>query len=143
MDPVQLEKRLEALEAAQDIINMHNDYLFYLNERRWRDMADCFTEDAVADIHEKIQGREKIYEHFANVISKLNTGERQDLHFAVQPVIKADGDKATGHWLMYIFVPDEKGNALRWIPGRYDCEYAKVAGQWKFSSMKYTVPWPH
>ncbi len=125
------------------IMNLHNDYVFYLNKRQWREMADCFTEDATAQIHEKRQGREEIYRLFTDVIAKLNAGKARDVHFAVQPVIEVDGDKAKGHWLMYIFISDLDGTARRWIPGRYDSEYTRVDGQWKFSSLIYTSPWPH
>jgi hypothetical protein len=138
----EMEKRLKAVEATQQIINLHNDYLFCLNNRQWREMADCFTENATATIHEPRHGREDIYRLFTDVISKLNAGKSRDAHFAVQPVIEVDGDRAKGHWLIYIFIADEEGNAKRWIPGRYDCEYAKEDGRWKFSVLNYTSPWP-
>ena len=143
MNLEQVEKRLNAVEATQEIINLHDEYLFHLNKSQWREMADCFTKDAIADIHEKRQGKEEIYQLFTDVIAKLNAGKSRDIHFAVQPVIEVDGDKARGHWLIYIFISDENGNPKRLIPGRYDCEYAKVDGKWKFSSLTYTSPWPH
>jgi len=143
MDLDQIERRLRAVEATQEILNLHNEYLFYLNQKQWRAMADCFTEDAAADIHQKRKGREDIFRLFTDVIAKLNAGKSRDVHFAVQPVIQVDGDQAKGHWLIYIFISDaETGNARRWIPGRYDCEYARVEGKWKFSSLTYSSPWP-
>jgi ketosteroid isomerase-like protein len=143
MNLEEIEKKLMDVEATQKIINLHNEYLFYLNNRQWRDTTDCFTKDAVADIHEKRKGREEIYKLFTDVIAKLNTGKSRDVHFAVQPVIEVEGDKARGHWLIYIFISDAKsGNAKRWIPGRYDCEYTKENTKWKFSSLTYTSPWP-
>jgi hypothetical protein len=143
MNLEQIETRLRTVESTLEILNLHNEYLFYLNKRQWRDMADCFTEDATADIHEKRTGRNEIYKLFTDVIAKLNAGKSRDAHFAVQPVIEVDGEKAKGHWLIYIFISDAKtGNALRWIPGRYDCEYANVDGKWKFESLTYTSPWP-
>lgn len=139
----QIEARLKAVEATQAIINLHNEYLFYLNNRQWREMADCFMEDAAVIIHEPRNGREEIYKLFTDVIAKLNAGKARDAHFAVQPVIEVDGEKAKGHWLIYIFISDaETGEAKRWIPGRYDCEYAKENGRWKFSVLNYTSPWP-
>jgi hypothetical protein len=67
----------------------------------------------------------------------------RDAHFAVEPVIEVDGDKAQGHWLVYILISDpETGAASRWIGGRHDCEYLKVNGEWKFSSLTFTNPWP-
>ena len=60
------------------------------------------------------------------------------------PVIQVDGEQAKGHWLMYIFISEAgTGNAKRWISGRYDCEYMKMDGRWKFKTLIYTAPWPH
>jgi hypothetical protein len=143
MDSEQMEKRLQVVEATLQIINLHNEYVFFLNQRLWRNMADCFTANAFADIHQKRQGREEIYRLFTDVISKLNAGGSRDVHFAVQPVIEVAGATAKGHWLMYIFISDAaSGNAQRWIPGRYDAEYAVEDGKWKFKSLIYTFPWP-
>jgi hypothetical protein len=143
MDPEQMEKRLHIVEATLKIINLHNEYVFYLNQKLWRNIADCFTTNAFADIHQKRQGREEIYQLFTDVISRLNASGSRDVHFAVQPVIEVDGTKARGHWLMYIFISDAaSGSAKRWIPGRYDAEYALEDGNWKFSSLIYTFPWP-
>ena len=139
----EMEKRLKAIEDVEAIKNLHNEYLFYLNNSQWQEMADCFTENATANIHELHKGRKEILKFFTEVIAKLNAGKGRDAHFAVQPVITVDGVKAKGHWLIYIFIADPAtGNALRWIPGRYDCEYVKEGGHWKFSSLTYTSPWP-
>ena len=138
-----IEKRLQAIEDAGAIKNMHNDYLFALNNRQWRDMAECFTEDATADIHEKVHGKKAILKLFTDVIAKKNAGKGRDAHFAVQPVVEVDGDRAKSHWLIYIFIADPvTGHAQRWVQGRYDCEYVKLGGKWKFSVLKYTSPWP-
>jgi hypothetical protein len=139
----EIEKRLKAMEDIETIKRLHNEYLFYLNNSQWQEMADCFTENATANIHELHKGRGEILKFFTEVIAKLNAGKGRDAHFAVQPVITVDGNRAQGHWLIYIFIADPTtGNALRWIQGRYDCEYVKEYGNWKFSSLTYTSPWP-
>jgi hypothetical protein len=61
-------------------------------------------------------------------------------HFTGQGVISVEGDRAKGHWMFYRFLPPPLPE--RWIQGRYDCEYVKEDGQWKFSFMKLTRPWP-
>jgi ketosteroid isomerase-like protein len=139
----ELEKRLQTMEDMEAIRSFHNDYIFYLNSHQWDAMADCFTEDAYALIHEPCHGKEAIHRHFTERIAKLNTVNTRNVHFATQPVIIVDGQKAKSHWQIYIMISDQAtGSPLKWIPGRYDCEYAKINGQWKFSSMIYTSPWP-
>jgi hypothetical protein len=139
----EIEKRLKVIEDTEAIKRMHNEYLFYLNNCQWEDMSNCFTENATAHIHQPCRGKKEILNLFTEVIAKLNAGKHRDAHFAVQPVIEVNGDKAKGHWLIYIFISDPAtGNALKWIAGRYDCEYTREKDGWKFSSLIYTSPWP-
>jgi ketosteroid isomerase-like protein len=139
----ELEDRIRTLEDLEAIKAFHREYIFFLNNRQWDDMAECFTEDASADIHGACSGKEEIRKLFTDRISKLNTGKGRDAHFAVEPVIRVTGDKAEGHWLIYILISDpDTGAASRWIQNRYDCTYAKESGKWKFSSVVLTSPWP-
>jgi hypothetical protein len=59
------------------------------------------------------------------------------------PVIHVDGTQASGHWMLYIMVADPvTGNALKINQGRYECEYTKLGGRWKFSKLVWVNPWP-
>ena len=144
MTIAELEARLRIIEDLEAIKTFHRRYIFSLNNCQWDNIVECFTNDASVDIHGTYQGREEIRKHFTENISKLNSsGKVRDAHFAVEPVIEVDGDKARGHWLVYILISDpETGAASRWIGGRHDCEYSKVKGEWKFSSLAFTNPWP-
>ena len=142
----ELEKRITALEDIEKIKELHRQYVFWLNSQQWDEMIDCFTENAIADIgeHGLRKGREEITKLFkiniANKVAGWNGG-----HFVNQPVISVDGDKATGHWLLYIFIfhaQTPTGPSYKWVQGRYDCEYVKVNGKWKFSFVKFKEPWP-
>ena len=141
----ELEKRLKTLEDIEAIRELHHEYIFRLNNREWDDIVDCFAEDGTANIwtHGLRSGKEEIARLFKERISKMNVGKGRDGHFVAQPVVSVQGDKASGHWLMYVMTADPTtGHALRWIQGRHDCEYVKVGGQWKFKSIKFTRPWP-
>jgi len=83
------------------------------------------------------KGKKEIGEVFHNVLAKMI--KRTDGHFVGQPVISVDGDKAKGHWLLYLFFSEP---SVRWVQGRQDCEYVKIKGKWKFSSVKFSSPWP-
>jgi ketosteroid isomerase-like protein len=139
-----IEKRLSILEDLEAIRKLHHGYILMLNNRQWDDIIDCFTEDAIANIghHGLRKGKAEITELFKERIAKVNVGKARDAHFVADPVISIDGDKAEGHWLMYIFVSDPATNTVRYTQGRHDCEYVKVNGKWKFKSVKYTRPWP-
>jgi ketosteroid isomerase-like protein len=142
----ELEKRVAALEDIEDIKKLHREYLFWFNNQQWEEMIDCFAENATAEIgaHGLRRGKEEITKLFKINIANRVTSWKGG-HFVTQPVISIDGDKATGHWLLHIFVfhtQTPTGPSYKWTQGRYDCEYAKVNGKWKFSSLKFTNPWP-
>jgi hypothetical protein len=107
--------------------------------------VECFAENAQTQIfrHPRTDGLDKIRHLFFDVMSKVNSGKGRDAHFATMPVIKVDGNRAVGHWLLYILVADPvTGNALKTNQGRYECEYIKLAGHWKFSKLVWVNPWP-
>ena len=135
----ELAKKVQALQDIEDIKNLHTDYVFCLINHQWGDIVNYFAENAVADIwhHGVGRGKDGIAKLFMDVIAKEVTWDSG--HLLAQPVISVDGDTAKGHWILYIFFP---GPPARWVQGRYDCEYIKVDGKWKFSSLKYTAPWP-
>lgn len=140
----ELEKRVRLLEDIEAIRDLHHEYVFKLNNRQWDEIVDCFTEDATANIghHGLRRGRVEITRLFKERIANMNVSKVRDAHFVATPVISVDGDKAKGHWLMYILVADPTTGALRCTQGRHDCEYVRVDGKWKFQSVKYTRPWP-
>ncbi len=145
MTLAELEKRVGTLEDMKEIENLQGQYIYWLNNNQWDEILDCFTENATANVytHGLRRGKKEIIEMFREEISKLEQGKDRDGHFAIQPVISVDGDKATGQWLMYVMISNPiTGNAQKWLNGKYENEYVKVDGKWKISSLKWTYPWP-
>ncbi|MBN1643680.1 MAG: nuclear transport factor 2 family protein [Dehalococcoidales bacterium] len=146
MELDEITRRLQTLEDIEAIERLQHRYIYLLLNNQWQEMADCFTQDAYANIwrHGGHQGKEAIYRLFTERIAKVNpAGEKRDAHFTVMPVITVEGDKARGYWMLYIFAadPDNPGS-VRYNQGLYDCEYARVNGEWKFSKLVWTNPWP-
>lgn len=145
MNLEEIEKRLRILEDTEAIKVLHRDYVFWLNNRQWHEMTELFTENARALIfrHPPCEGKEQISRLFTETMAQVNAGKGRDAHFATMPVISVEGDRARGHWLLYILIAHpETGQAWRWMQGRYECEYRKVQGQWKFSKLVWVNPWP-
>jgi ketosteroid isomerase-like protein len=141
----EMEKRLQALEDLEAIKNLHRNYILWLNNRQWDYMAECFNENAVALIyrHPLCRGKAEIHRLFTETMSQVNTGKGRDAHFATLPVISVDGDRAKGHWLLYILIAHPvTGEAFRWLQGRYECTYEKANGKWKFTKLVWVNPWP-
>ena len=137
----ELEKRVRTLEDAEEIKTMHREYLFYIQNLEIDKALDCFTKNIVTDVanYGIIKGKKEVGKFFREII-RNNVLQSKDGHFTGQPVVSVEGNKAKGHWMFYRFLagPSKK----QWIQGRYDCEYVKENGAWKFSRMKFTAPWP-
>jgi hypothetical protein len=135
----ELEKRLRVLEDIEAIKQLHTNYVYRLCDLQWDKMLECFAEDATMELLDQgvARGKKEISHVFHNVLAERVT--RKDGHFVGQPIISVDGDKAEGHWILYLFFAEPE---VRWLQGRQECEYVRVNGEWKFSKVKFTAPWP-
>jgi hypothetical protein len=144
----ELEKRVRALEDVEEIKILHNEYIYALMDWQWDKMLDCFAEDATADIHRQVRrGKKEIGIIFKEEVGKVT--KQKGGQILIQPVIHVDGDTATGHWAWYRFFYNfytEVGWHYKifgpWEQARYDCEYVRENGKWKFKTLKLTRPWP-
>jgi hypothetical protein len=140
-----IEARVQMIEDVEEIKNMTHQYLFWINERKWDKVLTCFTDDAEVEVRPMpiSRGKKEYTKLFLESIAKTNAGKDRDKHYAVMPVITVNGDKAKGEWLVYILISSpEAGNASKWIQGKYENEYAKVDGKWKFSVLRWLRGWP-
>ena len=140
-----LEKRIKTLEEIDAIQKFHLQYIAFYNKHQYEDMITCFAEDAKIDtgVFKPRQGKKEITDLCMNDLPTVNNWTTA--HIVVQPIITVDGNKAKGIWTMalcFFDVPTPKGPAVRIFQALHDCEYVKVNGEWKFSSVKFICPWP-
>ncbi len=135
----ELEKRIGVLEDIEAIKQLHRKYVYALASQQWDDMLDYFIDDGIADIWQwgLRKGKKEIEDLFKNTFNGRILPTYG--HLVAQPVISVDGETAEGYWILYLFFPEPE---VRWIQGRHDCKYVKVGGEWKFSYVKFTRPWP-
>jgi hypothetical protein len=135
----ELEKRVKALEDIEAIKQLHINYVYLLCDLQWDKMLECFAEDATMELLDQgvAKGKKEIGHVFHNVLAERIT--RSDGHFVGQPIITVNGDRAKGHWILYLFFAEPE---VKWLQGRQDCEYVRVNGEWRFKTMKFTAPWP-
>jgi ketosteroid isomerase-like protein len=148
----ELEKRTRALEEINEIEKLHRSYVICLDNHEWDKLMDCFAEDSTVKIGSRppATGKEAIAKFFKDDIGK--SGMPAGGHVLEHPVITVEGDKAKGYWTMYrlLYYFVEPKNATEEFmrgrkegyPGRYDCEYTKEGGKWKFSYLLWTHNWP-
>jgi hypothetical protein len=134
MDIKELEKRVRAMEDLEEIKKMQYEYMSCHDNLQFAKALDFFTDDAEVEVRNSgvMKGRENYSKIFLETLSRRK--ERHDGHLVAQPSITIDGNKAWGHWIVYMFfsVP-----TIEWIQGRHDCEYVKENGKWKFSKLKF------
>ena len=126
----ELEKKIGVLEDIEAIKKLHREYIYALASQQWDDMLDCFTENAETDLwdHGRCSGKKEIEAQFKGELA--NMVKPTDGHFAGQPIINVDGERAIGQWIMYIFIPESE---RLFVQGKYDAKYIKIDGEWKFS----------
>ena len=136
-----LESRIKVLEDIEEIKRLKRRYCALCDDSYDADaLAELFTEDAVWDGGDrgKNQGREQIRSFFKAAPRRLPFA----IHMVTNPIIEVHGDTANGTW--YLFQPCTfaagEGNPERavWGAARYDEEYVRQDGQWKFQNLKLT-----
>ncbi|HSW58675.1 MAG TPA: nuclear transport factor 2 family protein [Dehalococcoidales bacterium] len=136
-----LEKKVLELEDIEKIKILHREYLYFISNLQFDEALDCFTDNIVADVADYgiRRGKTEVTRFFNETIYN-NVAVSRDAHFTGQAVITLDGNTARGHWMFYRLLA--KPTVPGWVQGRYDCEYTKVSGEWKFSLIKMKRPWP-
>jgi hypothetical protein len=134
-----LEKQLSVLQDIEAIKTLHREYVYGLIMHRWEEMGECFTDSASATIAEipTRHGKNEIISLLKEIIGPHLAWDLA--HWVTQPVITVRGDTASGHWLLYLLTP---GPPVNWKQARYDCEYVKEDGRWKFKELVFRSPWP-
>lgn len=132
----EMEKSVRVLRDIEEIKVLQYRYVNALICAEWGDCTDCFAENAKVDVylHEPVQGKESIRKWFKEELSKTHAGKEGD--FVVHPIIRVDGDKATGKWLIYLmYCYPRTGQSLFWVQLFYNNEYVREKGEWKISLM--------
>ncbi|GAA4680794.1 hypothetical protein GCM10023215_12820 [Pseudonocardia yuanmonensis] len=142
----ELRRRVDVLESQDAIRRLRNRFHDFVNTDRWAEIGGLFTEDAELDYDYlgKASGRAAVGEFFGRIPELLPADDgapfvRQFLH---GHSVEVTGDEATGtsHLLA---TPIYHGTSFL-FSGRFADTYARVGGEWLFSSVRlqiwYSVP---
>jgi len=134
----EIEARITVLEDIEEVKNVMCRYTYLIDTSQWDDVAALFADNAKAEwnILGSYEGKEAIAAFFKNVVS---TTIIWGAHQILNPLVTVEGDKAKGTF--YLFspstVPGPEGESAIWVHGRYDNEFVKEGGKWKFSLLRF------
>lgn len=141
----QLAAEVQAAEDLSAIKRLQRSYGFFVDKGMWADVAEYFTDDAVANYPAgTFIGKESIREHLYRNVGGVPMGQvglgdgRLYNHFSIQPVVhlNPDGQTASGRWRV-IAMFGSLGGSATWAEGIYEMRYAKVGGSWKIAQLDY------
>lgn len=132
-----IEERLQELEDKEAIRQLRYRYAYAMDDKDWDRFLSLFTDDARIEFpqaavdQDPIQGKDALREFCQGLDGRPFTA-----HMMHNGDIAVDDDDAEGQW--YFEVPEvlEDGSAV-WVQGRYDEEYERVDGEWKFSTIQF------
>ncbi|WGP06469.1 nuclear transport factor 2 family protein [Bacillus subtilis] len=126
-----LEERITRLEDIHEIGQLRARYCQALDDGRWEDLADTFTEDGAFVGLSTARGRAEMLEFFPQLNSSPVTSW---WHFSSNETVKLDGDSATGTtWLLQPCVVDGEPQIAA---GRYEDTMVRTAHGWRFQERR-------
>jgi hypothetical protein len=132
--------RLQRLEDIESIKQLKAQYCSFCDQNYDpQGIASLFTDDGVWDGGNlgKAEGHAAIIKFFERAPSAFSFA----IHHVMNPRIDVDGDHATGRW--YLLQPltrkSRSGEEAMWLAGRYEDEYVRIGGEWKFARLKFIM----
>jgi uncharacterized protein (TIGR02246 family) len=127
-----------SLEDREEIRELYAHYAHTIDEGRFAEWLNCFTEDGVFESPRfgKHSGREGLRRFTA--IYQDSLGGAKPFHQMTNVTFKVEGDKAIGCcYLTYYHCKD--GKAALSAAGHYTDRLRKADGEWRFESRRVSI----
>jgi uncharacterized protein (TIGR02246 family) len=127
----ELRERVRRLEDLEEIRQLFVDYGRHLDAGDVAAYADLFADDGEILLGPigRAKGRAAIIELMTTVKARART---PSFHLVTNPVIRLDGDRATGEVLWTVIRPDASGRLEVAMFGRHEDELVRERGRWRF-----------
>ena len=129
----ELEARIRRLEDIEAIKKMKATYMYLADDGDWQGVVDLFAEEAVADFGPfgHYEGKSELAKFYQDYFSSLSLLVPM-IH---NPIIEVKGDRGTGKWYLEEPCTDASTNRALWLAVKYEDEYVKIDGEWKFKTL--------
>jgi ketosteroid isomerase-like protein len=141
-----LEAMVQELNDREAIRDLRYRYHEFVNEGKFADIANLFTEDGELDFAHlgKAKGKTEVAAFFRRPARSSSQESSQESlrgisfvkQFIHNHVIHLQGDRGTG--FSYLEAKPVYNGESFLVAARYDDEYVKQDGQWKFKRMSLT-----
>jgi len=138
MDLAELERRLTRLEDIEAIKQLKARYCEICDDDHNPDrITSVFAEDGVWESAEFGTGKghagiRKLFQGFQKLIEFSQ-------HNVMNPIIKVDGNRATGEWYFMGPFRFHEGRQARWLALQYKDDYVKINGEWKYQHLRVNL----
>ena len=135
MDITALEQRITILEDIEGIKKLKARYCAVCDDdHNPEKITTLFAEDGIWEgagvgAH---QGRDAIRKLFQGFKERISFSQ----HNVMNPDISVDGTNARAIWYFLGPFTMRKGNRAMWLAARYEDDYVKVNGEWKFKHLR-------
>lgn len=122
----ELEKKVALLDDIEALRRLRMTYHDYVNEERWADIADLFTEDASIDFEyvAMMKGREDISKQFVDIPNHTDM-LKQFIH---NHVVEVNGDTAKG--FLYLEAKYATEGESLFVAGKITDDYVRIDNRW-------------
>jgi hypothetical protein len=132
-------RAMDELLEIEAIKRLKYKYMRCLDQKRWTEMAECFTDDATTaygDGKYAFSGREAILRFLVDAMGHPSFLSSHRVHHP--EIVLTSATTAHGTWALEDFVLDPERKLIIQGAAFYADEYVKVGGQWHIRSTGYT-----
>ena len=131
MNEAELQRRLDVIEDIEAIKRLKAEYCDICDSDHDQDrIVGIFTADGIWESKGvgRAQGHAELRKLFKSFEERISFSQ----HNVFNPRIEVNGDQARGTWYFLGPFTFRKDNRAIWLAARYEEEYVKSAGVWKF-----------
>lgn len=135
MDLATLEERITRIEDREAIKELKARYCAVCDDDHNPDtITTLFVEDGIWEGGEfgKAQGHATIRQLFQTFQKLISFSQ----HMVMNPIISIEGNQAKATWYFLGPFTFRQHNEAKWIAVRYEDDYVKVNGEWKFKHLR-------
>jgi len=135
MDNAELIRQVTILQDIEAIKKLKAEYCDICDDDHNQDrIVSIFAEDGIWEGKDAgyAKGHAELRKLFKSFQERISFSQ----HNVFNPRIEVNGNEAHAHWYFLGPFTFRKGNRQLWLAARYDDDYVKINGQWKFKHLR-------